>query len=183
MNKSKTGRQLTWGIGIIVILSFCLCITTAALVSATVSLNNNIFSTGRIDINLNDGKPVIREYEFLFEPGMTVQKNFFVKNDSTWSVYYKLYFADVEGGLSDILQVTVRDEEKVLYQGTAAELTRARVKPVDNILPVGEKRDLTIEFHYPEEADNAGQDDTLSFVFCADAVQTKNNPNAAGFEN
>ena len=63
---------------IIIVLAFCLCITTFALVYASVSVGNNLFHTGEVKINLNDGKPVIREHEFLFEPGMTVVKDFFI---------------------------------------------------------------------------------------------------------
>ena len=72
MAEVKTAKKLTGGIVAIVILALCLCITTFALVYASVSVNNNIFHTGEVKINLNNGKPVIQEHEFLFEPGMTV---------------------------------------------------------------------------------------------------------------
>ena len=44
------------------------------------------------------------------------------------------------------------------------------------VIHIGEKMDLTIAFHYPEEAGNETQELELSFELCADAVQTKNNP-------
>ena len=91
MHNSKTGKKLTGGIIAIILLTVCLAITTFALVFASVSVDNNIFKTGEVKINLNDGKPVINEHEFIFEPGMTVKKDFFIENDSTWDVYYKLY--------------------------------------------------------------------------------------------
>ena len=103
MAEVKTAKKLTGGIVAIVILALCLCITTFALVYASVSVNNNIFHTGEVKINLNDGKPVIQEHEFLFEPGMTVVKDFFIENDSTWDVFYRLYLDHVTGGLSDVL--------------------------------------------------------------------------------
>ena len=65
---------MTGSIVLAVILSICLCMTTFALVYATVSVDNNIFNTGKVEINLNDGNPVISEHEFLFEPGMTVKR-------------------------------------------------------------------------------------------------------------
>lgn len=74
MSETKTAKRLTGGIIAIIILAVCLCITTFALVYASVSVENNLFHTGGVKINLNDGKPVIREHEFLFEPGMTVVK-------------------------------------------------------------------------------------------------------------
>lgn len=61
---------------------------------------------------------MIRPDEFLFEPGMTVKKDFFIENDSTGTVYYRLYFAGVSGDLADVLEVTVKDGNKTLYSGT-----------------------------------------------------------------
>ena len=103
MAETKTAKKLTGGIIAIIVLAVCLCITTFALVYASVSVENNLFHTGEVKINLNDGKPVIQEHEFLFEPGMTVAKDFFIENDSTWDVFYRLYLDNVTGGLSDVL--------------------------------------------------------------------------------
>lgn len=176
-NKSKTEQKLTGGIIAIVILAICLCITTFALAWATVSIDNNLFHTGTVKINLNDGKPVIEEHEFLFEPGMTVKKDFFIENQGTWDVYYKLYFDNVGGGLADVLQITVKDGDRTLYQGTAAELNRTEVTVADDALKIKERRELTVYFYFPEEAGNSTQNLTMTFDLCADAVQTKNNPN------
>ena len=76
----KLTKKLAGGILVIVLLALCLCVTTVALVWESVAVKNNLFQTGSIQINLNDGKPVIDEHEFLFEPGITVQKEFFVEN-------------------------------------------------------------------------------------------------------
>lgn len=177
MNDSKTAKRLTGGIVAIIILALCLAITTFALVYATVSVENNLFHTGGVRINLNNGKPVIQEHEFLFEPGMTVKKDFFIENESTWDVYYKIYFDNVSGGLADVLTVTIKDGEKTLYSGTANELTRANVIAADDTLRIGERRNLTVIFHFPEEKGNEVQNLDLTFTMCADATQTKNNPN------
>lgn len=176
---NSTARKLAAGIAVIVLLTVCLCITTYALVTLSVSVQDNFFKTGSVAVNLNDGKPVIEEHEFLFESGMTVTKDFFLENCSTWDVYYKIYFDDVEGGLATVLQITISDGEKVLFRGTAAELSRANVAAADDVLRRNEKRTLAISFHYPEDAENATQNRTLSFTLCAEAVQTKNNPNRA----
>ena len=178
-SNDKTARKLTVSVMAVIILTFCLCITTYALVLATVSVENNIFQTGTVQINLNDGKPVIEEHEFLFEPGMTVMKTFFLENQSTWDVYYKIYFDNVKGGLATVLEVTIQDGDKVLFNGTAAELNRANVGAADDVLRMNERRELTVTFHYPEEAGSSTQNQRLSFDMCTDAVQTKNNPNKA----
>ena len=177
MSETKTAKRLTGGIIAIIILAVCLCITTIALVYASVSVENNLFRTGKVKINLNDGKPVIQEHEFLFEPGMTVVKDFFIENDSTWDVYYRLYLDNVSGGLSRVLTVTVKDGDKVLYFGTANELTRQNVVAADDTLKIGQKRNLTVYFHFPEDKGNETQNLDLTFTMCAEATQTKNNPN------
>lgn len=177
MADTTTSKKLTGGIITIVILAVCLCITTFALIWASVSVENNLFHTGSVKINLNDEKPVIHENEFLFEPGMTVEKEFFIENNSTWSVYYKLYLDNVSGGLADVLEITIKDGEKTLYTGTASQLTRKDVTAADDILEIKEKKTLAIVFHFPESKGNEAQNLDLTFTMCADATQTKNNPN------
>ena len=177
MAENKTAKRLTGGIIAIVALAVCLCITTFALVYASVSVENNLFHTGKVKINLNDGKPVIREHEFIFEPGMTVKKDFFIENDSTWDVYYRIYLENVSGGLADVLEITVKDGYRALYSGTASELTQQNVTAADDTLKIGQKRNLTVYFHFPEDKGNETQNLDLTFTMCAEATQTKNNPN------
>lgn len=177
MQNDRTVKKITGNVVAIIVLSICLCITSFALVFATVSVEDNLFNTGKISKNLNDGKPVIQEREFLFEPGMTVKKDFFIKNISTWDVYYKIYFDNISGGLSDVLEITIKDGDKTLYSGTAAELTKKKAEAADDKLKIAEQRNLTVYFHYPESSTNETQNMILSFNICADAVQTKNNPN------
>lgn len=182
MNESeekKSGKKFMVSMVLVIFLSICLVITTYALVMVSVSMPDNYFQTGNIDINLNDGKPVITEHEFIFEPGMTVTKEFFIESRSTWDVFYKIYFDDVQGGLANILKIEIRDDDKILFAGTAGELSENNVKAADDVLRMNEKRNLTISFHYPKEKGNETQDLTLAFKLCAEAVQTKNNPDKA----
>lgn len=176
MAEQKNAKKLTGGIVAIILLAVCLVITSLALVYASVVVENNLFHTGTVKIDLNGGEPVIRVHEFLFEPGMTVRKDFYVQNDSTGSVYYRLYFNDVSGGLADVLNVTVKDGEKTLYSGTATELAKANAAAADDILQVGQRRNLTVYFYYPTDKGNETQNSELTFTLCADATQTKNNP-------
>lgn len=176
MSEEKTVKRLSVGIIIIVILAVCLCITTFALVYESVSVKDNAFKTGEVKINLNDGKPVISEHEFVFEPGMTVTKNFFVENNSTCDVYYRLYLDDASGGLCSVLKLTVRDGDRVLYSGSADSFNKQNASVADNALKSGQRRNLTIEFKFPEESGNNTQKLDLTFTMRADATQTKNNP-------
>ncbi len=85
MNKAK---KLSVSIVTMVILCMCLCITSFAMGMAVYEVRDNHFQTGGIDIDLNGGRPVISAEEFLFEPGMTVEKPFYIQNNGTWAVYY-----------------------------------------------------------------------------------------------
>ncbi len=173
----KISKKLTASFISVILLIGCLCVVTYALIYSAVSVDDNLFQTGTIQINLNDGKPVIEENEYLFEPGVTVVKEFFLENEGTCDVYYKLYLENMDGGLADVLEVSIQDGDTVLYQGTAAELTKDNTSAADDVLEIGERRDFTITFHLPEAEGNMVQGEYLSFDLSADAVQTKNNPN------
>ena len=175
--RSKIEQRVTAGVFVIVLLSCCLCLTTYALYHATVQIDNNYFKTGIVNIDLNGGEPVIEEHEYLFEPGMTVEKPFYILNKSTCEVYYKIYLSDVQGGLADVLQVTVLDGDREVFSATAREMTRTNVGAADDLLGLGERRDLTIRFHFPQNGAKISQNQSLRFSLCADAVQEKNNPN------
>ena len=73
MTERKTRSRLTGGIIAVIVLAVCLVVTTVALAYSIASVRDNTFATGGVRINLNDGEPVIRPDEFLFEPGMTVK--------------------------------------------------------------------------------------------------------------
>lgn len=176
-NKTKTAKRLTASVAVIIMLSICLTVTTLALVLSMVSVEDNLFITGRVKLNLNDNKPVIEEHEFIFEPGMTVKKDFFIKNESSCDIYYKLYFQNVSGALADVLEVKICDNDKILFSGTPKSLTKDTIAAADDILKLGEIRKLQIYFHFPEDAGNNVQDSFLNFDMATDAVQAKNNIN------
>lgn len=172
----NTTVKIRKGIAAAVILFICLAVTTFALIYSMVEVEDNVFQTGEVKINLNDGRPVIEDHMFLFEPGMTVEREFFVENEGTCDVYYRLYFDKVEGRLADVLDVTVKDGQTVLFSGKASELTKNEAAADTDPLRTGERRDLTMVFHYPEAAGNSTQGEWLSFELIADATQTRNNP-------
>lgn len=175
-NNQQRDKRLKISVVSIVLLSICLCITTFALIWSMAWVNGNIFSTGRVDIEINDGKPVIEEDEYLLQPGMTIVKDFHIQNNSTDEAYYKIYFEDITGGLADVIEVSIRDDEQVLFSGKPNDLTRQKVSSANDPLRVKEKKELEIEFYYPEGSRRT-KDPKLTFTLSADAVHTKNNPN------
>ena len=173
---NKTTNNLTNSLIILIILLICLCITTSALVRAILVVDNNFFRTGYIKVDLNGGEPIIHEDEFLFEPGMTVVKDFYLENQSSWDVYYKMYFENVSGALAKTLGVTLKLGEKVLWEGLMSELTIDKVLAADDVLALNERKTFTVVFHFPEHSGNETQGTYLKFDLGVQAVQTKNNP-------
>ena len=82
----------------------------------------------------------------------------------------------MRGSLADVLKITIMDADEVLYQGTPSALTRDNATAVNDVLRLHEQCILTIYFHFPQDASNSTQHLDLFFDLCADAVQTKNNP-------
>ena len=107
---------------------------------------------------------------------MTVEKEFFVQNNSTVDVYYKLYFENVEGELAEFLEITVKDADNELFSGKAADFVKDKAKADEAVLGAAEKRVLTISFHMPDDVENDAMGKALSFTMGASAVQAKNNP-------
>ena len=175
---SETHKKLRRSMFIAVLLALMLGVTTFALITSMVEVKDNHFDTGVVKINLNDGNPVISEDEYLFEPGMRVVKDFFIENEGSIDAYYKIYLEDVKGDLADVLQLTIREKgtDKILYQGTAKNLTRGSAAVDEAVLSAGERKDLTIRFYFPKERGNEAQDKTLSFKMGATATQVRNNP-------
>ncbi len=124
----------------------------------------------RVQIDLNGGRPVLDAGAYTLAPGMTLQKDFYVRNVGNSPIRYKLYFHRLSGGLAEILEITVRSGDTVLYRGTPAELTKKQVSEADDILKPGQVRDLQILFHFPAHAGNEVQDLSLDFDLSADGM-------------
>ncbi len=163
-------------INVITLLLLCLglCITSFALSYTVIKIESNYFKTGEIKINLNDGMAIIDENDPLFEPGMTVEKEFFIKNNGAEPIYYKLNFTGVSGELSKAIVVTILDENRLeLVSGKLYEFETS--KELIGSLSRYEKQDLIARFHFPEDEGNEYKGKSLEFKMSAIAVQTKNN--------
>ncbi len=171
------GRRLTLRIVLVVLLCLLLSIASFAAGYYLYRVSDNQFQTGTIDIDLNGGAPVITAGEYLFEPGVTVEKEFYIQNNSTWAVYFRLFFEEDAGALGDILLVTLLDADGTeLHTGRLNDFTDRQNPIYQGELAVDQRRVMTLRFHFPEEAGNRWQAEELEFRLSAVAVQTKNNP-------
>jgi len=173
MDNNKLLKRLTAGIVVFVALCICFCVTTFALIYAIVTVEDNVFTTGTIDINLNDGKEIVYDTG-LVEPGQTIKKEFFIENTGTAPLYYKLYFSNVQGSLATLMKAAITDGVNVLYEGTPATLNKENATAVWE-LGTGEKKTLTLTLHCPIDVGSEAQNMSLGFDLHADAVQIENN--------
>ena len=179
-NEKDILKRITVGVVVFITLCICFGVTTFALIYAMVSVEGNVLETGFVDINLNDEVPVIDAPDLYFEPGMTVEKDFFIENKSPRSVYYRLYFNALDGDPDFIkkLDVKIIDKETkdLLYAGTPLDLARYN-NSVYKPLEAFEKRDLVITFYLSDDVGTDMENRWVKFNLCADAVQEANNPN------
>ena len=178
----KTDKELFKSIVIVILLVLGLAVTSYALASETISIEDHRFNTGIIKINLNDGK-VLRFKDVngndisYFEPGMTFKADFFVRNDGSNDMYYKIYFDQVSGDLVNVLSITIKDGDRTIFTGNMKDMDRTHTQPVDDVLSINEQKTLTIIFSFDEEADNRYMSKELSFALMAEGTQVRNNPN------
>lgn len=175
-NQSRTKKKAVSSLIAIIVLFIMLVFTTYALVSSFVSVDDNLFQTGTVKIELNGGKTVFDGSDMNIEPGHTLVRDFTVENKGSAEVYVRLYLENVQGALQEALSFSIYDGDKLLFSGAADEWTRESPCISDTPLAVGETRTLTAVVKMDEAAGNAYQSGSITFDMTADAVQSKNNP-------
>lgn len=178
----KTNRELYRSIIIVILLVLGLAVTSYALANETISIEDHRFNTGVIRINLNDGK-VLKFKDVngndisAFEPGMTVVSDFFVRNEGSGDMYYRIYFSNVEGDLANAIKITIKNGERVIYSGNMKDMDRSHTAACDDMLRINESKTLTIIFSFDSDAGNEYKSKVLSFNLMAEGTQVRNNPN------
>lgn len=171
-------RKAAVSIVVMVVLLVMLVLTTCALFFSLVSVEDNLFQTGTVQIDLNGGRPIFDGADNV-EPGHSLVRDFTVENTGSAEVYVRLYLENVAGSLQDSLEFSVYDGETLLFSGGAGDMTRTNPCLSDTPLAAGETRTLTAVVTMREDAGNAYQAGDITFDMTADAVQTRNNPDKA----
>ena len=153
-----------------------LAVTSYAIIRAYAQLSGNkVTMSEGIELNINDGKPIINDSEIFYEPGGTYKKEFTVENLGTMDVWYRVYPTDVQGALKDYITVTVKQQDGViLYQGGMSDASYN--KAIAASLSAGEKKTLYLELYFASGADNSAQAQSVSFDVTVNATQKQNNP-------
>ncbi len=183
IRKILKARMIGFGVGgklfasvcSIAVLSLGFAATTLYLTRAVLPESSDLFETATVKINLNDGESVIGDQALVIAPGTEVKKSFFVRNEGSCDVYYKISFNNISGTLADVIRVKICDGEFVIYEGALSALEDRPLFSENDILSIGERLDLTATFIFPSECGNEMQGASLSFGLSASAVQVKNN--------
>lgn len=162
---SKTADRIRKSLVVIIILTICLCLLTVFTAYAGYHEQSH-------SINLNDGIPVVEEYEYTFKPGMTIEKEFFIENPTGEALYYRLYFENLEGELKDYLEVTISDGKKTILKGRMKDLTKSTSPLAGNYLNSHEKKTLKMALYLSKTTDNKAQSTSIEFDLKATAVWT-----------
>lgn len=180
MSKPNNIKKKAYGsILAIILLLGMLALTTYALIVSMVSVEDNRFEMGTVEIQLNGGKTIFDGMDMNIEPGYSAKKDFTIENTGTADVYYRLYLENVTGALGDVLTFEIYDGDQLLFAGKMEELKKESPCSGGAPLAVGETRTLTAVVKMAEEAGNTHQNGGISFDITADAVQAKNNPDQA----
>lgn len=144
------------------------------------------FLTGEMCINLNDGKPLIQEHEFLFMPGICCIKDFWIQNDSSWNVECGFYLSEIKGNFDGLL-ITLKDNDNIIiYSGKVIEFTKDNISYYNKTINMGQRIRLSATFELPAETGSTYKNTNISFVLNCKALPIKNclyqNPDVAFYD-
>ena len=165
MTQREFSKKLLFLLIVGVALVVCLGITSSAVL-----IGSKYWESENVQIWLNNEEPIITDDDIVFEPGVTAVRDFEVRNDGNTILSYRLYFDNVEGDLADVIVVTIRKGDKVLYEGTISQLNKYDTRNADDFIRPRQSAALTIEFHYPEEASMLSADSFTTFDLWAVGV-------------
>ena len=171
--RSKTEKRVLAGLAAVLIAVVCLCINSLVLGPMSKSSRIGIMRGGDqaeaegepVNVDIFGGESIISENELPINPGESLTKEFYIKNNDTSDVYY--WFSDISGKLADYLKVTLRSNGNVLYEGKASNLAGFNSDKSYTIAP-GDREDFVLTFIYPEDADNASMRKEFNFSISCD---------------
>ncbi len=176
---SQTKKKAIFSMIAIFVLFCMLALTTYALITSFVSVEDNLFLTGRVKIELNGGKTVFDGSDMNIEPGRSLARDFTVENKGSADVYVRLYLENVEGALQEALTFSIYDGRTLLFTGKAKDFNENAACISGTPLSVGETRTLTAVVKMDASAGSEYQTAGITFDMTAEAVQSKNNPDKA----
>lgn len=161
-----------------VVIALLGIVVSSAVFSVNVVSEKDVrLSQGSFNIVLNDGKPVLGE-DILFEPGMTIRKDFTLENKGTTNSFYKIYFSELPMEVAELIHVSILDGTQTLSSATLYEMTKENAIIMNDNLLAGEKEVFTLCLELGEEIENVEQGMEYVLDMFVAAAQRDNNPEA-----
>lgn len=161
-----------------VIIALLGIVLSYAIFSVNVVSEKDVrLSQGSFNIVLNDGKPVLGD-DILFEPGMTIRKDFTLENKGTTNSFYKIYFSELPMEVAELINVSILDGTQTLASSTLYEMTKENAIIMNDNLLAGEKEVFTLCLELTEEIENVEQGMEYVLDMFVEAAQRDNNPEA-----
>ncbi len=169
-------KKLARSIALVFLLVVTFAIVTYAVLRATTRVSDHFVQTGEISITFDTETQIFDGVDYNLEPGASVVQTLSVKNVGTGALYFRLYFENVEGIVSDQLTFNFYDEDGALVKSVSAkEFTSDNYLESTVALEVGETVEYEVIVTMGKSAGNTYQDQSLTFDIVALAVQSKNN--------
>lgn len=162
------------------VLVAILIVMIAAIIALAYTLYttdvDTLISTGKVDLNFNDGIVVFADEDLKLSPSETVIREMFIENAGEEPFYYRIYLDNMTGDLIDSTVVNIYDDEgDLLLSVETAEFDSSNYFTTGEILEAGERVDLSMEIVVLENAGNVYQESEMNFDIIVTAIQSKNN--------
>lgn len=166
---------ITSAVVILALLATLICSTVFSVNNRT--LKNLRLSQGSLQIDLNGGEPVLGS-DILFEPGMTIRKDFTLENKGTADCFYKIYFTELPEEIAEKITVTILDGTQTIISSTMLDMTKETAYVINDNLMGGEKEVFTLCLEISDKIENIEQSSEYTLDMFIEAVQRDNNADA-----
>ncbi len=158
------------------ILLAVMAFTVSALIQPVAIVRNNHIETGKVQLEINDGKPVFLSSDLNLAPTESIRKALNLQNKSTVPVYYRIYFETHDGDLDRLLTISLYQDGQEIFTKKASEWTFQSPYTAEQAIEAGETVHYEVKATMATNVTNLGQDLFWKFDIISEGVQVRNNP-------
>lgn len=177
--KNSTKKNFKIGVTVLMIAVVCFCACSFALSKTSLSSRLGIYRSGeggsenssKVNVDINGNAKIIED-NLIINPGDTLSKTFYIKNNDSENIYYG--FSEVGGNLKDFLTVKLVSGDEVLYEGKASELENFN-SDKSHVINPSETKNFEMILVYPVSAGNNSGNSEFSFRVTCDYLVARGN--------
>lgn len=176
LESTVSSKKAAVSFTVLIALCFMLAVTTFALLVTTVSVYNNLFTTGSVSVQFNGGKKVFSETDLLLSPGQTLERPMTITNIGEAPAYCRIYIENVRGSLNEALLFHIYDDGQLVKTVRPCDFTAQNALKLPAALQPGETYSYLVQVVMEENGGNTYTESGVTFDFIVHAVQAVNNP-------